>query len=137
MSTTPATAAGSKRPLSDSAATNTENGDHRKRRRNRTTQSCMNCHTSKRMVHLPTWFPRALSLNPRLYSVTGNVPAGVALNWVWSVMFLHGAPCRGIDLGIYRPLSASIKLTRPTQTLKMKLLVSKTASLSSRPSLKR
>ncbi|GLB37466.1 putative GAL4-like Zn(II)2Cys6 (or C6 zinc) binuclear cluster DNA-binding domain [Lyophyllum shimeji] len=25
------------------------NGDHRKRRRNRTTQSCLNCHTSKRM----------------------------------------------------------------------------------------
>ncbi|KAI0314084.1 hypothetical protein OF83DRAFT_1085889 [Amylostereum chailletii] len=35
-------------------------GDHRKRRRNRTTQSCLNCHTSKRMekamrtMH-PTW----------------------------------------------------------------------------------
>ncbi|KAG2368030.1 hypothetical protein BDR07DRAFT_1391726 [Suillus spraguei] len=27
----------------------TSNGDHRKRRRNRTTQSCLNCHTSKRM----------------------------------------------------------------------------------------
>lgn len=25
-------------------------GDHRKRRRNRTMQSCINCHTSKRMV---------------------------------------------------------------------------------------
>ncbi|KAF9643794.1 hypothetical protein BDM02DRAFT_3103902 [Thelephora ganbajun] len=49
MSATPATATGSKRPLSDSNATTTENGDHRKRRRNRTTQSCMNCHTSKRM----------------------------------------------------------------------------------------
>lgn len=49
MSTTPATAAGSKRPLPDSNSTTTENGDHRKRRRNRTTQSCMNCHTSKRM----------------------------------------------------------------------------------------
>ena len=24
--------------------------DHRKRRRNRTTQSCLNCHTSKRKV---------------------------------------------------------------------------------------
>ncbi|KAJ7117608.1 hypothetical protein C8R44DRAFT_707950 [Mycena epipterygia] len=24
-------------------------GDHRKRRRNRTTQSCLNCHTTKRM----------------------------------------------------------------------------------------
>ena len=31
-------------------------GDHRKRRRNRTTQSCLNCHTSKRMVcHHETW----------------------------------------------------------------------------------
>ncbi|KAG2078990.1 hypothetical protein BDR04DRAFT_1146667 [Suillus decipiens] len=27
----------------------TSDGDHRKRRRNRTTQSCLNCHTSKRM----------------------------------------------------------------------------------------
>lgn len=27
-------------------------GDHRKRRRNRTTQSCLNCHASKRMVCL-------------------------------------------------------------------------------------
>ena len=27
-------------------------GDHRKRRRNRTPQSCLNCHTSKRMVSL-------------------------------------------------------------------------------------
>ena len=27
-------------------------GDHRKRRRNRTTQSCLNCHASKRMVGL-------------------------------------------------------------------------------------
>lgn len=26
--------------------------DHRKRRRNRTTQSCLNCHTSKRKVSL-------------------------------------------------------------------------------------
>lgn len=26
--------------------------DHRKRRRNRTTQSCLNCHTSKRKVRL-------------------------------------------------------------------------------------
>ncbi|SRR6266702_90856 len=36
--------------------------DHRKRRRNRTTQSCLNCHTSKRMVHPPTSsFRRILS----------------------------------------------------------------------------
>ncbi|KAG6888242.1 hypothetical protein C0995_009555 [Termitomyces sp. Mi166 len=27
-------------------------GDHRKRRRNRTTQSCLNCHNSKRMTGL-------------------------------------------------------------------------------------
>ncbi|KAJ7073244.1 hypothetical protein B0H15DRAFT_65404 [Mycena belliarum] len=30
-------------------ATPTTDGDHRKRRRNRTTQSCLNCHTTKRM----------------------------------------------------------------------------------------
>lgn len=30
--------------------------DHRKRRRNRTTQSCLNCHTSKRKVRLPSLF---------------------------------------------------------------------------------
>ena len=28
--------------------------DHRKRRRNRTTQSCLNCHTSKRKVTSPS-----------------------------------------------------------------------------------
>ncbi|KAG1742825.1 hypothetical protein EDB19DRAFT_1633634 [Suillus lakei] len=32
-----------------SEANPTSDGDHRKRRRNRTTQSCLNCHTSKRM----------------------------------------------------------------------------------------
>ncbi|KAG2078959.1 hypothetical protein BDR04DRAFT_13433 [Suillus decipiens] len=32
-----------------SEAKPTSDGDHRKRRRNRTTQSCLNCHTSKRM----------------------------------------------------------------------------------------
>ncbi|KAH7927151.1 hypothetical protein BV22DRAFT_1007589 [Leucogyrophana mollusca] len=31
------------------ASTPAPEGDHRKRRRNRTTQSCLNCHTSKRM----------------------------------------------------------------------------------------
>ncbi|KAJ7464616.1 hypothetical protein FB451DRAFT_442583 [Mycena latifolia] len=31
------------------AASTTDGGDHRKRRRNRTTQSCLNCHTTKRM----------------------------------------------------------------------------------------
>lgn len=36
-----------KRNASD--ATPIPEGDHRKRRRNRTTQSCLNCHTSKRM----------------------------------------------------------------------------------------
>ncbi|EIM83098.1 uncharacterized protein STEHIDRAFT_63656 [Stereum hirsutum FP-91666 SS1] len=30
-------------------ATVSSGGDHRKRRRNRTMQSCINCHTSKRM----------------------------------------------------------------------------------------
>ncbi|KAG2079002.1 hypothetical protein BDR04DRAFT_997788 [Suillus decipiens] len=33
----------------------TSDGDHRKRRRNRTTQSCLHCHTSKRMV--PSLWP--------------------------------------------------------------------------------
>lgn len=32
----------------------TLDSDHRKRRRNRTTQSCLNCHTSKRKVRRPT-----------------------------------------------------------------------------------
>ncbi|KAG1895533.1 uncharacterized protein F5891DRAFT_661841 [Suillus fuscotomentosus] len=32
-----------------SESNSTSDGDHRKRRRNRTTQSCLNCHTSKRM----------------------------------------------------------------------------------------
>jgi hypothetical protein len=33
-----------------STPTNVGDDDHRKRRRNRTTQSCLQCHTSKRMV---------------------------------------------------------------------------------------
>ncbi|KAI5996065.1 hypothetical protein EDC04DRAFT_2612893 [Pisolithus marmoratus] len=33
----------------DALDTSVPEGDHRKRRRNRTTQSCLNCHTSKRM----------------------------------------------------------------------------------------
>ncbi|KAF8161136.1 hypothetical protein B0H34DRAFT_654203 [Crassisporium funariophilum] len=41
------TAARKKR--SNSESTPAPEGDHRKRRRNRTTQSCLNCHTSKRM----------------------------------------------------------------------------------------
>ncbi|KAG2364892.1 hypothetical protein BDR07DRAFT_1450058 [Suillus spraguei] len=36
-----------------SEAKPTSDGDHRKRRRNRTTQSCLHCHTSKRMVLRP------------------------------------------------------------------------------------
>ncbi|PPQ67245.1 hypothetical protein CVT25_005829 [Psilocybe cyanescens] len=41
------TAPRKKRNVSDT--TPAPDGDHRKRRRNRTTQSCLNCHTSKRM----------------------------------------------------------------------------------------
>lgn len=37
-----------KRSALDTTSSRPE-GDHRKRRRNRTTQSCLNCHTSKRM----------------------------------------------------------------------------------------
>ncbi|EPQ54240.1 hypothetical protein GLOTRDRAFT_44070 [Gloeophyllum trabeum ATCC 11539] len=37
-----------KRGTSEGSA-QTADTDHRKRRRNRTTQSCLNCHTSKRM----------------------------------------------------------------------------------------
>ncbi|KAF7309034.1 hypothetical protein MKEN_01104800 [Mycena kentingensis (nom. inval.)] len=36
-------------PRPASKATAVADGDHRKRRRNRTTQSCLNCHTTKRM----------------------------------------------------------------------------------------
>ncbi|KAK7472830.1 hypothetical protein VKT23_000937 [Stygiomarasmius scandens] len=38
-----------KKKKSTSDAKASPDGDHRKRRRNRTTQSCLNCHTSKRM----------------------------------------------------------------------------------------
>ncbi|KAJ6519151.1 hypothetical protein C8R45DRAFT_851828 [Mycena sanguinolenta] len=36
-------------PRNSSKITTSTEGDHRKRRRNRTTQSCLNCHTTKRM----------------------------------------------------------------------------------------
>ncbi|KAG7098640.1 hypothetical protein E1B28_000556 [Marasmius oreades] len=48
MITEPATKA-KKKTSGNSEAKVTADGDHRKRRRNRTTQSCLNCHTSKRM----------------------------------------------------------------------------------------
>ncbi|THU95650.1 hypothetical protein K435DRAFT_966302 [Dendrothele bispora CBS 962.96] len=38
-----------KKKKTASDAKSSPDGDHRKRRRNRTTQSCLNCHTSKRM----------------------------------------------------------------------------------------
>ncbi|KAI0288534.1 hypothetical protein BC826DRAFT_684146 [Russula brevipes] len=38
-----------KRKKVDPPLTGAGDGDHRKRRRNRTTQSCLHCHTSKRM----------------------------------------------------------------------------------------
>ncbi|KIK09083.1 hypothetical protein K443DRAFT_671578 [Laccaria amethystina LaAM-08-1] len=38
-----------KKRTTSEASTPAPSGDHRKRRRNRTTQSCLNCHTSKRM----------------------------------------------------------------------------------------
>ncbi|KAF9241546.1 hypothetical protein BU15DRAFT_44794 [Melanogaster broomeanus] len=42
-----------KRTASETTSPNpAPEGDHRKRRRNRTTQSCLNCHTSKRMTGL-------------------------------------------------------------------------------------
>ncbi|KAF7344461.1 hypothetical protein MSAN_01927700 [Mycena sanguinolenta] len=36
-------------PRDKAKSTSTADGDHRKRRRNRTTQSCLNCHATKRM----------------------------------------------------------------------------------------
>ncbi|KAF9475765.1 hypothetical protein BDN70DRAFT_813518 [Pholiota conissans] len=41
--------AASRKKKGTSESTPAPDGDHRKRRRNRTTQSCLNCHTSKRM----------------------------------------------------------------------------------------
>ncbi|KJA29454.1 hypothetical protein HYPSUDRAFT_32913 [Hypholoma sublateritium FD-334 SS-4] len=46
MSSSEATISKKKKPGESTPA---PEGDHRKRRRNRTTQSCLNCHTSKRM----------------------------------------------------------------------------------------
>jgi hypothetical protein len=58
--------------------------DHRKRRRNRTTQSCLNCHTSKRKVRRSIAF--LLVLTPRI-SVIENVLANAASNLVWYVVY--------------------------------------------------
>lgn len=56
-----------KRPRSDDEISETI--DHRKRRRNRTTQSCLNCHGSKRLVgDISTFNLQMLTLTP---SVTG------------------------------------------------------------------
>lgn len=59
----------------------TLDSDHRKRRRNRTTQSCLNCHTSKRKVRY-----RLMSLHNHLFtrhSAIESAHASDAFNWVW------------------------------------------------------
>lgn len=50
------------------------------KRRNRTTQSCLNCHTSKRMVS--TMLTSLCSFHSYIsFSATGNALADAALNW--------------------------------------------------------
>jgi hypothetical protein len=57
--------------------------DHRKRRRNRTTQSCLNCHTSKRKVRTPR--PPFIPSSPHFpsYSVIASALVSVASNSAW------------------------------------------------------
>ncbi|EIW82914.1 hypothetical protein CONPUDRAFT_71584 [Coniophora puteana RWD-64-598 SS2] len=62
------------------APTPAPEGDHRKRRRNRTTQSCLNCHTSKRMVGSALGTPKPLLTFFVASSVTGNGPVAAAPN---------------------------------------------------------
>ena len=54
--------------------------DHRKRRRNRTTQSCLNCHTSKRKVRHSLILPRIPDFALSSHSVTESVLAQGASN---------------------------------------------------------
>jgi hypothetical protein len=59
--------------------------DHRRRRRNRTTQSCLNCHTSKRKVRprVPST-PLFPSCRHFLYrSVTASALVSAASNLAW------------------------------------------------------
>lgn len=58
-------------------------GDHRKRRRNRTTQSCLNCHASKRMVPCIVTLRRNHELiTPNSVTARDLLASGVQL-WVW------------------------------------------------------
>jgi hypothetical protein len=59
--------------------------DHRRRRRNRTTQSCLNCHTSKRKVRhcapSSSSCPSFRHFCP--YSVTVSALVNAAFSWAW------------------------------------------------------
>ena len=82
---------------------------NRKRRRNRTTQSCLNCHTSKRKVrntppHFFPYFPHFFA------SVTGRDPASDVYNWDWSVLELLFPRCDLLVIMI-RPVFVSMKST--------------------------
>ena len=75
-----------------SPATNAGDGDHRKRRRNRTTQSCLHCHASKRMVSLNVCHVLLVGTQHCFVSAIEKGPVAVAPNSVLYVISLYRAP---------------------------------------------
>lgn len=86
--------------------------DHRKKRRNRTTQSCLSCHQNKRKVKppqldmvrtsiYPTFFPPLLLLTVRSwtslwkmhYSWLGESSLNMFVCWMSSFIHLHSSTC--------------------------------------------
>jgi len=61
-----------------SPSTNAGDRDHRKRRRNRTTQSCLHCHASKRMVSIIICYILLVGAQHSFVSVIEKGPAAAA-----------------------------------------------------------
>ena len=75
-----------------SPAANAGDGDHRKRRRNRTTQSCLHCHASKRMVSITVCHVLLVGTQHCFVSAIEKGPVAVAPNSVLYVISLYRAP---------------------------------------------
>ena len=69
-----------------SPSTNVGDGDHRKRRRNRTTQSCLHCHASKRMVSIAISHILLVGTQHCFVSVIEKDPAAAAHSSVWYII---------------------------------------------------
>ena len=95
-----------------SPSTNAGDHDHRKRRRNRTTQSCLHCHASKRMVSMTICHILLVSIQHCFVSAIEKGPAAAALSSVLYVIpLLVSTGSQGAHLRLCRLGSVCMKLT--------------------------